>query len=368
LCTGTLLLFAACGEHRKPAPQDPAGQSPPALEHDYGVIPHGETRQHDFVLDVAALGPGYIPLHVQLDCSCGRAELLLRRADGSERKVDGRPVADNVPIAGESVVARVEIDTRSREAVDLPHTVSHGYVVLQAVDDRAGARRVRWPLLLRFGVDAPVVLQPFAALDFGRVPTCRPGEVMTTLRGDENHPTLTFGRVVASDPHLEPVLEPSDGTTVLRVRCRPDELGNHRAVVSVETNLPGYVVQLDATWKVVPDLEAVPMAKISFRADLRREQTADEAEGQFVVITDHDVSRPPEFTVHALVDGAGQDARPSFAVTFQPVPGQARQQRLQVRYLGGQPEGFRGRIVVGKPGPDGPLLPIDLVAFPTRDS
>jgi hypothetical protein len=333
------------------------------------VIPHGGSRQHDFVLDQAVLGSDWIPLHVQLDCSCGHAQLLLRRGDGEERLVDGRPVVENAPADGESIVARVVIDTATREAVDLPQTASHGYVVLQPIDDRAGSRRVRWPLVLRFGVDAPVELRPFAALDFGRVPTCRIGEVVTSLQGDANHAGVTFGRTAVSDSQLEAALEPGLGHTLLRVRCHPGEPGNHRAVVSVETDLPGaYVVQLPVTWKVVPDLEATPMAKVSFRADLRRAQTEDEASGQFVLVTDHDATRAPEFVVRELVDGAGHDAAASFVVTFEPVPGQPRQQRLHVRYLGGHLDGFRGSLVIGKPGVDGPTLPIDLVAFPTRDS
>lgn len=370
-CTLALLLSAACGDPPAASPAAATAQGPPALEHDYGVIPHGQSREHDFRLDPVALGGSapWIPLHVQLDCSCGHAALLLRAADGTERRLDGRPAAENAPAAGQTVVARVVIDTKAREAIDLPHTISRGYVVWQSVDDPSGMRRQRWPLLLRFGVDAPVTLHPFASLDFGRVPTCRIGEVVTFLRGDENHGDVRFGRVVASDPRLDAALEPGDGHWLLRVRCHPHELGNHRAVVSVETDLPGdYVVQLPVTWKVVPELEASPVSKVSFRADLRREQTEDEARGQFVLVTDHDVSRPPEFTVRAVVDDAGHDAAADFVVTFEPVPGQPRQQRLHVRYLGGHPDGFRGRIVLGKAGLDAPTLPIQLVAFPTRAS
>jgi hypothetical protein len=368
-CPIWLLLLAACG-NPVAAPSTAAGPPVlPAIEHDFGVIPHGESRCHDFLLDTAALRGDWIPLHVQLDCSCGRAQLLLRAADGHERAIDGRPVLDNAPRTGEQIIARVVIDTAQREAVDLPGTTSHGHVILQPATDRTGAGRLRWPLLLRFGVEAPVTLRPFAALDFGRVPSCRIGEVVTTLGGDERHPTMQFPRVAADHAALEPVLEPADGYVVLRVRCRPHALGNHRAVVTVDTDLPsGYVVRLPVTWKVVPELEATPMAKISFRADLRREQTESEARGQFLLITDHDPARTAEFVVQALVDDAGQDAASAFAIRFEPVPGQPLQRRLCVRYVGGRPEGFRGRIVLTKPGPDSPRLPVDLVAFPTSDS
>lgn len=367
ICLGAALLAAGCGKAPTAAPQQPAAAQPAPLEHDFGVIPHGETRQFDFALDTASLGPGVVPLHVQLDCSCGRGELILRGRDGSERTLDGRPVLDNAPRDGESVFARVTIDTRDREAVDLAKTTSHGYVVLQPADDRTGSRRVRWPLLLRFGVDAPVVLQPFAELDFGRVPVCRAAALVTALRGDEHHSGVHFGRVVASDPQILPSLEPDDAGVVLRVRCQPGELGNHRAIVSVETDLPNdYVVHLPVTWKVVPALEATPMPKVSFRTDLGRGQSEDEAYGQFVLVTDHDESRAAAFVVREVTDGAGRDAAANFAITFEPVPGQPRQFRMHVRYLGGHAEGFRGRIVLGKPDPDPARLAIELVVFPTR--
>jgi hypothetical protein len=38
-----------------------------------------------------------------------------------------------------------------------------------------------------------------------------------------------------------------------------------------------------------------------------------------------------------------------------------------VRYLGGYPSGFRGSLMLGKPGTED-RLPIELVAFPVRDS
>ena len=358
------LLLAACGDAPAPAPAAPP-RGPQALEHDYGVIPHGETRSHDFALDAQLLDGDWIPLHVQLDCSCGHASLWLRSVDGGERAVDGRPSIDNAPRDGERIVARVTIDTGLREAVDTAKAVSRGYVVLQSPQDPTGAERVRWPLLLRFGIDAPVALHPFAALDFGRVPVCCTGEVSTTLSGDEHHSQIAFGAIVVSDPALSAVLEPDGDHSVLRVRCRPGQLGNHRGTVRIATDLAsGYTVVVPVTWKVVPAIEVVPMPKLSFRADLDRAQLEHETVGQFVVVTDHDPSRSAEFRVLRLVDGAGNDAAAQFAWRFEPIPGQPRQHRLHVRYLGGAPDGFRGHIELAKPGDDAALLSIELVVFP----
>lgn len=369
-------LFAGCGGEPTPAPAGaPAGRSgqpvqpvqPAAVEHDFGVIPHGEKRTHDYVLDVRSLGVDCVPLRAQLDCSCGRAVVLLRHRDGTERAVDGSPASPNAPTADETVVVRVTVDTVTKDAVDLPKTVSRGYVVLQPLRDRDGTQRVQWPLIVRFGIDSPVVLQPFAALDFGRVPLSSTPEILTTLRGDERHPAAKFGPVRCSEAAITATLEPGDGHTVLRARCRPGEAGNHRAVLQVDSDLPGgYQVNLGVQWKVVPDVEAIPMAKLSLRADLQREQPAEAASGQFLVVVDHDPARGPEFVVHEIVGDDGRDARSSFAVTFTPVPQQPTQHRLFVRYLGGQPTGFRGRLVLAKPGGQGPFLSIELVLFAAK--
>ena len=337
-----------------------------ALEHDFGVIPHGEKREHEFLFDLKSLGEPYVPLRVHLDCSCGLADMRLRHRDGSERSIDGSPNPAFAAGPDETLVVHVVIDTNRKEAVDLPKTTSRGYIVLQPTRDQTGNLRLNWPLVLRFGIDAPVVLHPFAALDFGRIPVSGTGEMITTLRGDEQHQDLKFGPVASTDPHVTLELEPAADNIVLRARCQPGEPGNYRAIVAIDTSLPGYRVHLDATWKVVPDLEASPMAKVSFRADLSRAQNGAEAASQFVLVTDHDARRSPEFTVHQIVGDDGRDVRKSFEVTLVPIPGQARQHRMLVRYVGGLVLGLRGKVVLTKDGATGPFLPIELVVFPTK--
>lgn len=366
----SLVLLAACSRAPDPAPAPGAGAAPKpplTLEHDFGIVPHGERRVHDFVLDLGALPEPYVPMHVALDCACGHADLRIRKADGSERYCDGTARPDNLPAAGEIAILHVELDTSRREAIDLPATQSRGTITLQPLTDRTGELRIRWPFVLRFGIDSPVTLQPFAAFDFGRIArSAQHAEVITALAGDEHHRAMAFTNARADDPALAVVLEPGDGHVVLRARCRPGELGNHRAAIAVDTDLDGYRVVIPVTWKVVPDLEATPLAKISFRAVLDRPQEYAAETRQFVLVTDHDTGRSPEFAVHRIVDGDGADASACFATTLQPVPGQDRQQRLSVRYLGGLHGTFRGQIVLTKAGDDGPFLPIDLVVFPQQ--
>ncbi|MBM4060345.1 MAG: hypothetical protein FJ265_04495 [Planctomycetes bacterium] len=364
------LCLGGCGDPgtaRGGAGQPRPAQPPPPVEHDFGVIPHGEARQFDYVFDVRRLGIDCVPLRAHLDCSCGHATLLLRHRNGTERALDGSPWSTNAPTADETLVARVVIDTLPKDPVDLPPTTVRGHVLLQPVHDRDGSQRLQWPLLARFGIECPVLLQPFAALDFGRVPQSSSPELVTTLRGDAAHPGVVFGPATSSDPAIEPVLERAGDHWLLRARCRPSTPGNHVALLTIGTDLPsGYCVNVGVQWKVVPDLEALPMAKLSLRADLRREQRPDEASSQFLLLRDHDPARTAGFTVHELVDADGRDARAVFAVTFAPVPTVPGQQRMFVRYLGGHPAGFRGRIVLTKGGAAGPFLSVELVAFPTK--
>ncbi|HEB52160.1 MAG TPA: hypothetical protein ENI87_02775 [bacterium] len=366
-------LLTTCSHD--PDAADPAVDPPPnrptklLLDHDFGMVPHGEQRTHEFELDLSMLDNA-VPLRVHLECSCGRADLRLRKADGSERFLDGTANPLNLPGPDERAILHIELDTRKKEAVDLPATVSRGYVLLQPLDDPTGMARFRWAFLVRFGIDAPVELKPFAAFDFGRVAMSTTASAMTTLRGDENHRDMRFLEVTSSDPNLTVALEPAEEHTVLRARCQPAGLGSHRALVSVRTSDPNYIVRLEASWKVVPDLEASPVDKISFRAPLDRPQADDATLRQFVLVTDHDSRRSPEFVLAALVDAAGRDASSHFAVTIQPVPTKQRQQRVAVRYLGGLTDTFRGKIVLAKPDENGnasqPELPIDLVVFPGK--
>ncbi|MEC9047191.1 MAG: hypothetical protein VYA51_04200 [Planctomycetota bacterium] len=338
-----------------------------ALDHDFGVLPHGAARTHEFEIDLSQLGEPYIPLRVHLECSCGRADLRYRDEAGRERFPDGSAFGRNLPATGERAFLHIELDTRKKEAVDIPKTASRGYILLQQVQDPNGMGRIRWPFVIRFAIDAPVELRPFAALDFGAVPQSMRGQLTTTLRGDEGHRDLKFLDARSTDGDLQVTLEAKDELTVLRAVVTPNQLGSHRAAIAVRTSDPDYQVGIAATWKVIPDLEAAPMSKISFTTDLNARQDAAALMRQFVLVTDHNADRTPEFTVAEIVAADGSDASRHFRAELSPVPTAGRQQRLAVQYLGGLKEAFRGRIVLGKPGEtsavEAPRIPIDLVVF-----
>ncbi len=365
-----LALLAGCGPERAaPSPGAALQQpGPTALLHDFGVLPHGEARQHDFVFDLDRLArpdTRYVPLRAHIECSCGRTQMIVRGADGREREVDGRPDPTNAPGPGETLLVRLFLDTITKPAVDLPPATSRGHLLLQPVGDRDGSRRVTWPFVVQFAIDAPVVLHPLAELDFGSVPESHRPTLATTLRGDERHRDVRFGAITCTSPDVQATLTPEGDGFVLRATCTPREPGNQRAVLQIATDLPtGYSVNLGVTWKVVPDLQAAPLPKVSFRADMTRPQTEDECRSQYVLVVDHDPARPPEFVVREITADDGRDALAHFAATLAPVPGSSRQQRLFVRYLGGLSGTFRGRIVLGKAGSTAPTLPIELAVFP----
>lgn len=368
LALTALALLTACGEDA--APQGRQGAQgppqPPAQFFDFGTIDHGKAREHDFVLDPnAVLGPGYYAAGAHVDCSCARTMLLLRDATGAERVVQVQSPASS-PQPGEVLVVRTLVDTVHKEPIDHPPTDSRVLVVFQRTDARDAGSRVLWPLNFRFAVDAPVRVRPFAVLDFERVPASRQREVLTTLAGDLPDRPVRFGPVRCDDPRVELSLEPRDDLTFLRARLRPrpDDSGPFRALVTIDTDLDsGYRVQLAAVGTVVPDLEASPIPKVSLRADLRHEQTPERAQSQYILVSDHDLSRPAEFVVHSLVDQAGADARDCFDVTFEPVDGDPRAHRLRLRWVGHRDSEFRGELVLAKDPTEGPFLPIEVVAL-----
>jgi hypothetical protein len=356
-----LALLAACGGD--PASRGPT--APPPQSFDFGTIPHGQAREHEFVLDQrAVLGEGWYAVAAHADCTCARTQMWLADQRGGVRRIVAQDPSFRAQ-PGELLVVRVQVDTAQKEAVDLGPVDSHVTVVLQRLDGGAVEHR-QWPLKFRVAVDAPVRLLPFAVLDFGRVPVSTEPELLTVLQGDVPDRSVRFGPASCDDPRVTLALEPDGDRTRLRARFRPGSgpEGAFRALVSIATDLPdGYTVRVAAHGKVVPDLEATPFGKISIRTDLRQPQPPAAARSQYLLVTDHDRRRAAEFTVARLVDAAGRDASGSFAVWFEPIDGDDRSHRVFLRYLGGQRGEFRGELVLAKDPRDGPFLPIEVVAL-----
>ncbi len=366
-----LLLVAGCRhagqEPSPPALAPPQGPAQPTPQfHDFGMIAHGKAAEFDFVLDTRReLGPDFYTLGTHIDCSCARVVTLVRDASGIDRAIDVyRP--DARPQAGELLVIRLQVDTARKEPADLGPIDSHAMVQFQPTEARDGHSRVQWLLTFRYGIDSPVRLRPYAVLDFERVPVSAHRQVLTSIASDLPDRPIHFGPVHCDDPRLQLTLEPKGELTFLRAVLTPrgDDEGNLRTLVTIDTDLDtGYRVELAAIAQIIPDLVALPIAKVSIRADLRRQQTVERAQSQYLLVTDHDQRRPAEFQVARLVDAAGNDASKDFEVTFEPVAADDRSRRMRLRWIGHAEAEFRGQIVLAKDPVNGPFLPIEVVAL-----
>lgn len=366
-----LLALGACGAKSDPAPatappQNPAPAAPTPLFHDFGSIPHGKSGEHDFVLDLRReLGPGYFTVGTHLDCSCASVQTLLRDAAGNERLV---PMygAETEPKDGELLVVRLLVDTARKEPVDVGPIESHANVLLMPPGVHDPRARVSWPLRFRYSVDSPVRLRPYAVLDFERVPFSAPRTLLTSIASDLPNRPICFGPIHCDDDRLALSLENKGDLVYLHATLTPrgDDAGNVRTLVTIETDLEsGYRLQLAAIGQIIPDLVALPIDKLSIRADLRSAQSVERAQSQYLLLTDHDRRRPAEFQIARLVDAAGNDATKNFEVTFEPVAGDERSRRMRLRWIGHAESEFRGEIVLTKDPEHGPFLPIEVVAL-----
>lgn len=363
----SILLLACGGDVATPVRQQPKAPAQlPTLSHDFGSVPHGETRSHDFVLDVrTTIGPGWYSPGTHVDCSCARTELLLRKRDGSERQI---PVfsPESAPEDGEVLVVRAILDTARREAIDSKDLDSRVLVALQPQSSRDASQRVMWPLQFRFRIDSPVRLLPVATFDFERVPPSRPKQITLTLRSDVTGRSVRFRSPDCDDSRVALRLEEQEGFTLLHATLTPKagDVGNLRAVVSVATDLePAYTLRIPAVAAFVPDMEAIPMPKIAIRDDLRKAQPESKFGSQYVVATDHDESRPGDFLVARIIDSKGNDAGSCWAIQFEHIDGDPRSRRVHARWTGASESEFRGELVLCKDKDHGPFLPIELVAL-----
>ncbi len=351
------LLGAAvlgCGGEDPVAPIGPL-----VLRHDFGPIPHGQKPTHDFVLELPrSLGP-LVPLNYLGDCTCSSHQLLIRDRNGGERVAPGYRLPQYAVGPEEQLVLRLTIDTSQKEAVDMEPITSRGSLVLQ---DPGGHRPpVRVAVLFTYGIDSPVRLVPASHMDFGSLPRGRKLTIPTELHSDVERP-IQFGPVHTTDERLAAVLS-HDGVTLLETTftANPsDDPGTFHAMVTVETDLDGYRVQIPASGRVIPDITVEPMNKIS----LGRFDFSEPGAEHFVLITDHIRSREPGFAVHSLRDANGRDATQYFAVHVEPKDGDPHVAEVRVEYTGGlKPPQFRGELILGKDVEKGPFISIEVVAF-----
>ena len=345
----SLLSLAACGPQAAP---DGAETVAPA-EHDFGVIPHGEQRQHTFPLLVPGGPAGYVAAGFRSGCTCGQSSFMVRRADGSEHSIDSLPYDQRELREGDQLLLELTLDTAREEATDHPTATVRGLAVLERA---AGGARLELPVIYHFAIDAPVEVRPAVHVDIGALPRSRSYSQSLALEVDPKFAPITFGAVETSHPRLEATLRESDGRSLLDLRFAPgaeDPTGPMQMAIRVATDMPnGYVLQIPVSGTVTADITIEPFDHISFgRFDL---QTTAE---RFVNVFDHRLDREPGFVVHAILDNNGSSLADHFEVQLQPVDGSPRCTRMFLRYLGTWEHAtFRGVVRLakpdGSPGPD----------------
>ena len=350
------LLALGCGGN-DPAPRE--ANPPRVLRHDFGMIPHGEKPQHDFVVELAAELGSLVPIAYRGDCSCSSYQLILRNRDGVERIAPGNRVPRYAIMPDEQLLLRLVVDTSLKEPVDMAPIQISGTLVLQ---DPAGQRPpVQLGVLFTYGIDAPVTLRPVARLDFGSMPRTRRLTRRLELHGDGPDP-VRFGPVQSSDDRLKAELSANRGYTLLEATFTPDPdggPGSFQAILTVETDLAGYSLKIPVSGRILPDIEVVPMDKIS----LDRFDFSKPGADHFVIVTDN-LRRREGWSLHSLRDGDGADASQYFEVHLEPLDGDPYSTRVRVEYTGGlKPPLFRGELILARDPEQGPFIPIELVAF-----
>ena len=349
---------------RQSSPLPPAAQAasatipPELLKFDFGAIPHGETRMHEFAVPLP--GPEWIPLAFRAQCSCAVATFSIANRSGTRRKVEGPTTAQHTVQSGETLYLQLAIETSRKEAVDLAKTPSRGAVVLG--EARAENRRQEVGVEFTYGIVTPVRVLPLPHVDCGELPRSRTFSQTLGLAPRDPANRIRFSNVRTSRPEVSATLTEKDGQTLLEItyHAGPSTPGGTHAfteAVLVATDLPsGYEVPIRVSGTVIPDIRVQPFDAIAFGQIDFVAPTE-----QFVNLHDYDTKRDPGFTITSVVDQNGVECTKHFAARLEAIPGDDRGTRLVLRYLGGLTgRVFRGSITVAKKNHDGPAT---VVAF-----
>jgi hypothetical protein len=353
----TVFAFVACDRASPPPPLT----EPPPIHHDFGMIAHGEVATVRLPIAFPQdLGP-IVPLGFRGSCSCAAWSFVAIGKDGRERVSYGRVDLEHAVFPGEQLLFQLSLDTNRKEALEQKPITNTGEILLVDVGEKHG--RVSIPVTFTFGIDAPVKVAPFAHVDFGALPMSRRFPITLELRGKTGS-NVQFLGASAADPRVAVALRQDGDATLLDIKVTPDRglgQGTMQTTVTVRTDLPnGYQVPIPVSGQFVDDLEIKPMERIAFgRIDL-----AAPSEG-FVILTDHDDTRPEAFTILGVRSVVGDDLAKHFEATLTPVEGTPRSARLTLRYKGTFRDGrtFRGFVEVGKAKGGGSVAKIDFVGF-----
>jgi hypothetical protein len=351
-----LLLLAGSCEQEAPAPWQAR-----ASFHDFGLIPHGTVASVRLPIDFPRDRGPIVPLAFRGNCSCASWAFVAVDKNGAERRSLGRAAIEHAVLPDDQLFLELSLDTSRKEAVAQEPITSSGEVLVVDLHEKIG--RVAIPVSFTYGIAVPVVLKPFAHVDFGALPMSRRFSIVLELHPRQGE-RVRFGPARVDDPRVSAELREEAGLTLLDVRVVPDRglgYGPLRTTISVATDLPdGYTVPIPVTGQIVDDVEIRPMERISFgRLDLTRPASGE------VILHDHDLSRPAAFQIRGIRGVVGKDLANHFSAELQPIAGDERGARLVLNYRGTFDGGrtFRGYVDVGKADLSGSVASIEFVGF-----
>jgi hypothetical protein len=240
-CLLPLLLLAGCGVDVG-ADREQIDAADPVASHDFGVIPHGELRAHDFVVGGDAFWATHEPLDVEVDCTCVGATWTWISTD-----------VDTGHGSRRGVTVTLRIDLRHEAPVDENCCWREAYLRVRSLDETAVDEVLSIPLRYRYGVDSPVSVLPSSVLDLGPVSRSNSGAVFCKLHVDDGM-ELKLLQAGSEDPRLSCQLAPGEMGAEMLVTLLPGPstpLGLYAATVTVATSRDGYVLHLPVRARII---------------------------------------------------------------------------------------------------------------------
>ncbi len=332
------LLGAACG--RKPAAA--------SLQHDFGVLAWGASASHEFVVDVRRHGEFVRALGVQFECSCATASLLARDGAGVERPLDDASWNDKRVREGELLVVRVRLDAAQKPLLDEPLS-DHDAELLLASGEGDGANEFSAPMRLRYGIDAPVRLDPPEGVDFGRMRRGTERSVRVRIVADDPLAAVAYGQPRADDSRFRCELAHGANGMELVVTAAigaGDSPGLLVGSVDVPRGEGVTPLRVGIAGRVVAGLEA-SVSNLSFGAA----DAEGSARERYFFVEDHDAEAAPQLVVERFADHANQSLETDFELTMAPEEGSAGRVRVTLRW---KPEAkaktVRGQLALRREG------------------
>ncbi len=340
------------------------------MVHDFGEIPHGQSRTHQFTIDNR--GPQRVRLTgIRNQCTCAITKVRLLR-DGQPidrpvynppRQVDGGFLMATLE-PGERLAFEVKVDTRLRPPRD------HKEQALSQLHFEPAEEAGVLTLAYRFTIRSRV-------------------RIISDLAPSMN-PTIDLGdfskdQEVYSVLELAPLKEPfhllsvtGDGDGVVLEKREPKNKGGYRYGIRVaprgkagpfdrllgfKTDIDhGYLLQIQLVGNALPNLQVTPHGRLDFGRFDWRQPTE-----RFVTI----VYRRPRFDPKLAVDSVdvhtrdGRDVSSLFEATID--GGGARRWTLSLKYKGGlKGKGFEGSVRFRSADPEQHVVVVPFTGYPNH--